>query len=303
MNYCLLTMLAKPLLVKLLGYLKVYVFDRKFWLLYWKSQFFLSTGGRHFLTKPENSNSTIHRAVGFSCPRPPFSASAPCPGPVEGEGSTTWGKNGEKKATGQVSGLLQTRGRDLQCRSLQKRGRGLRQWGIIYDAVHLKKGKKSPCQSKVRQKVFKKRKGDNIFTAAGGRTARHSHKRRGGGIRWGTCRQRVGLTVLSFLQMAPSWLLADKIVIINHSPHPNSRACFQILIWLLKNAAWITVRHGTLDFGHKTFLHGCLFLPITNNTEILHVLRHPSDDKTTSWGLFYLVWWLPRQKLRSLYQL
>lgn len=114
MNYCLLTMLAKPLLVKLLGYLKVYVFDRKFWLLYWKSQFFLSTGGRHFLTKPENSNSTIHRAVGFSCPRPPFSASAPCPGPVEGEGSTTWGKNGEKTATSQVSGLLQTRGRDLQ---------------------------------------------------------------------------------------------------------------------------------------------------------------------------------------------
>lgn len=34
---------------------------------------------------------------------------------------------------------------------------------IIYDAVHLRKGKEFPHESQLRQKVFKKWKEDNIF--------------------------------------------------------------------------------------------------------------------------------------------
>lgn len=82
-----------------------------------------------------------------------------------------------------------------------------------------------------------------------------SHKSWGSGIegRQNTCRQKVGLTALSFLQMAPSWLLTDEIAIINHSPHPNSRACFQILAWLLRQVAWIAAWCGTAVIGTKNF--------------------------------------------------
>lgn len=119
------------------------------------------------MTKPENSNSEIRREVGYSCPTSPFSPSAPCPGLVEGE-ALHGGKNRQGTATSRVSEMLQTLGGGVAVQiTAEKRERGLRQWGIIYDAVHLKKGKTFPCQSKCRQKAFKKQKGDNIFMTAG----------------------------------------------------------------------------------------------------------------------------------------
>lgn len=144
---------CKPLLAKQLGCFKIYVSDRKFWLLYWKFQFLLSTGDKHFLSKPENSNSKIGREVGLSCPRSPFSLSVPYPGLAEGE--TLCGvRTGKKQQLARLQKCCKLGGGCLQCRSLQKREKGLRQWGIIYDAVHPKKDKKFPCQSKHRQKVF-----------------------------------------------------------------------------------------------------------------------------------------------------
>ena len=38
-------MLTNPCSVKLLGYLKIYIFDRKCWFICWKFQFFLTKGG------------------------------------------------------------------------------------------------------------------------------------------------------------------------------------------------------------------------------------------------------------------
>lgn len=145
---------CKPLLAKQLGCFKIYVFDRKFWLLYWKFQFLLSAGDEHFLNKPENSNSKIGREVGLSCFRSPFSPSVPYPGLVEGE-ALRGVRTGKKQQLARLQKCCKLGGGGEGCSAdhCRKGRKDCEQWGIIYDAVHPKKDKKFPCQSKRRQKV------------------------------------------------------------------------------------------------------------------------------------------------------
>lgn len=130
-----------------------------FLLFYWKFQFFLSTGDKHFLTKPENSKTP--QGGGIQLSQISLLTLRPLPG-AGGGGSPTWDKNRPEMALARCQKCCKL-WLGAQSRSLQKRRRGLWQQGIIYDVVHLKKGKKFPCQNKLRQKAFKKGKGDNIF--------------------------------------------------------------------------------------------------------------------------------------------
>lgn len=151
---------CKPHLATLLGYMKIYVLDRKFQLLCWRIKFFLSTRVKDFLTKSENSNSKFHREVWWLSPSP-FSQ---CPLFRAGWGERTmWGKNERGTATRWVSEMLQTffggyGKEDGICSSDHcRKRRELLQWGLIYDAVHLKKGKEfspsKPAQAKGFQEV------------------------------------------------------------------------------------------------------------------------------------------------------
>lgn len=113
---------CKPHLATLLRYIKIYVLDKKFWLLCWRIRFFLSTGVKDFLTKSENSNSKFHKEV-----RVTVTFSLLTVPPLQGWGGwggrTTWCKNEKGTASRWVSEMLQTLGEggwwDLQFRSLQ----------------------------------------------------------------------------------------------------------------------------------------------------------------------------------------
>lgn len=146
---------CKPLLAKQLGCFKIYVFDRKFWLLYWKFQFLLSAGDEHFLNKPENSNSKIGREVGLSCFRSPFSPSVPYPGLVEGE-ALRGVRTGKKQQLARLQKCckLGGGGRGLQCRSLQKREKGLRTVGHHLWCSTSKEGQEVSLSKQMQAKSF-----------------------------------------------------------------------------------------------------------------------------------------------------
>lgn len=110
---------CKPHLAKLLGYIKIYVLDIKFWLLYWRPKYFTSTGVKDFLTKSENSSSKFHREVRWLSPTSLLTV----PRVQEEAGLEVRMRGEQQPARPQKCCKLWGRGWDLQCRSLQKKER------------------------------------------------------------------------------------------------------------------------------------------------------------------------------------
>lgn len=110
----------------LLRYFRLYIFGRKVWLRYWKFQFFLSTEDKHFLTKPEFKNL---QGGGVQVPHIALLTFCPLPGAGRGE-ALCWVRTCRKQQPARSQKCCKIRGGGkMQCRSLQRRGRGLQQRG------------------------------------------------------------------------------------------------------------------------------------------------------------------------------
>lgn len=163
---------CKPLLAKQLGCFKIYVFDRKFWLLYWKFQFLLSAGDEHFLNKPENSNSKIGREVGLSCFRSPFSPSVPYPGLVEGE-ALRGVRTGKKQQLARLQKCCKLGGgARVAVQITAEKGERIANSGASFMMQYIQRRTRSfPVKANAGKKFPRSGKGTLVFMTAGWRTA------------------------------------------------------------------------------------------------------------------------------------